>query len=240
MQKINPAFYTPIAIVVAGIVVAGAVLFTGHSGTSTGTTSATTATQPSTSATVNAAQVSATGNPTIGNANAPLTIAYWFDYQCPFCKQNELTVMPQLIKDYVDTGKVKIVFKDFSFLGPDSDTLGHWARAVWAVAPDQFEAWHAAIYQNQGEENSGWATAAEIQKITAGVLTSAQTAQVAQLAVSDATKYQAAMDADKQEGEQDGVQGTPAMLIGTQLVAGAETYAQVKTVIDAQLAASGK
>jgi protein-disulfide isomerase len=240
MRNINPALYTPIAIVVAGIVIAGAVLIIGHSGSGTGnstTTAATGTTQPSTAATVNADQVSATGNPTVGNANAPLTIAYWFDYQCPFCKQNELTVMPQIITNYVDTGKVKIVYKDFSFLGADSDTLAHYGRAVWAVAPDKFEAWHAAVYQNQGEENTGWATTAEIEKITASVLSPAQTAQVMQLAVSNATKYQAAMDADKQEGENDGVDGTPAMLIGNQLVAGAETYAQVSAVINAQLAA---
>jgi protein-disulfide isomerase len=242
MPNINPSFYTPIAIIVAGIIIAGAVVGVDRSSNGAATTAdtSTTTTQPSTTATVNADKVSATGNPTIGNANAPLTIAYWFDYQCPFCKQNELTVMPQLIKDYVDTGKVKIVYKDFSFLGPDSDTLGHWGRAVWAVAPNEFEAWHAAIYQNQGEENTGWATAAEIQKITETVLTPAQTAQVAQLAVSNATQYQSAMDADKQEGENDGVEGTPALLIGNQMVAGAETYAQVKAVIDAQLAAVTK
>jgi protein-disulfide isomerase len=242
MRTINPALYTPIAIVVAGIVVAGAVLIIGHSGsgTDTTTTTATTTTSPSTASTVNADQVSATGNPTVGDANAPLTIAYWFDYQCPFCKQNELTVMPQIMTNYVDTGKVKIVYKDFSFLGADSDTLGHYGRAVWAVAPNLFEAWHAAVYQNQGEENTGWATTAEIEKITASVLSPAQTAQVMQLAVSNATKYQAAMDADKQEGENDGVDGTPAMLIGNQLVAGAETYAQVSAVINAQLAALNK
>jgi len=234
MPQINQNLYTPISIVVAGIIVAGAVLYMGHmgGGVSTGTTAA--GTQPA--ATVNAAQVSSTGNPAIGDAKAPLTIAYWFDYQCPFCKQNELTVMPQLIKDYVDTGKVRIVFKDFSFLGPDSDTLGHVARAVWQIAPDKFEAWHAAIYAAQGTENTGWATTAEIKKITASVLTADQTTQVMQLATTNAKQFQTAMDADRQEGTTDGVQGTPAMLIGTQMVAGAETYDQVKAVIDQQLA----
>ncbi|HEV3245501.1 MAG TPA: thioredoxin domain-containing protein [Candidatus Paceibacterota bacterium] len=241
-MNINSNLYTPIAIVIAGIVVAGSILIIGHQGggSANANTANTPSTQPSATSTVSADQVSSKGNPIVGSANAPLTIAYWFDYQCPYCKQNELTVMPQLIKDYVDTGKVRIVYKDFSFLGPDSDTLGHWGRAVWQVAPDEFEAWHSAIYQNQGEENTGWASIAEIQKITATVLTPAQTAQVAQLAVSNATQYQSAMDADKQEGEQDGVQGTPALLIGTQWINGAESYAQVKAVIDQQLAAGGK
>ena len=154
------------------------------------------------------------------------------------CKENELNNMPQLITDYVDTGKVKLVFKDFSFLGTDSDTLGHWARAVWQVAPTQFEAWHAAVYAAQGEENTGWATTAVIQKITAGVLTAAQTAQVQQLATADATQYQNEMDADKQEGTNDGVSGTPALLIGNQMVAGYESYSQLSATIDQELAAA--
>jgi len=238
MQKINPALYTPIAIIIAGIVVAGAILIIGHQGsTAPASAAATTGTQPSTTATVNAAQVSSNNDPVIGQANAPLTIAYWFDYQCPFCKENEANNMGQLIKDYVDTGKVRIVFKDFSFLGTDSDTLGHWARAVWQVAPTEFEAWHAAIYANQGEENTGWATTAVIQKVTASVLTAAQTSQVEQLATQNATTYQNEMNADKTEGAQDGVQGTPALLIGNQMVDGYESYSQLQSVINAQLAA---
>lgn len=232
MAKINPNLYTPIAIVIAGIIIAIGAFFALHSGAPVGANTSTTA---ATTANVDAKDVSSTGNPTIGDKNAPLTIAYWFDYQCPFCKQNEETAMAQLIKDYVDTGRVKIVYKDFSFLGPDSDTLGHAGRAVWAVAPDKFEAWHKAVYDAQGEENSGWATMAKIREITASVLTPAQTNQVMQLMVSNAKQYQAAMDADKQEGMQDGVQGTPAILIGNQMIAGALPYAQIKAAIDAQL-----
>ncbi|HUO50406.1 MAG TPA: thioredoxin domain-containing protein [Candidatus Paceibacterota bacterium] len=231
MAKINPNLYTPIAIVVAGVIIAIGVFFALHSNSPSAAPS--NGTTPT--ANVNAKDVSAKGNPTIGDPNAPLTIAYWFDYQCPFCKENELQSMSQVVKDYVDTGKVKIVFKDFSFLGPDSDTLGHAARAVWAVAPDKFEAWHQAVYAAQGQENSGWVTTAKIRQITASVLTPAQTDQVMQLMVSNAKDYQAAMDADKQEGEQDGVQGTPALLIGNQMIAGAYPYAQIKSTIDAQL-----
>lgn len=239
MHKLNSNLYTPIAIVIAGVIVAGAVLYLGHAG-GTATTTTTAAQQPSTTSTVNSAQVSTTGDPIVGNPSAPLTIAYWFDYQCPFCRENEASTMPSILKDYVDTGKVKIVYKDFSFLGADSDTLGHYGRAVWAVAPNQFEAWHEAIFANQGEENTGWATAAVIKKITASVLTAAQTAQVIQLATSNATQYQNEMNADKQEGTTDGVQGTPAMLIGDQFVDGYEAYSQVKPLIDQALAALNK
>ena len=86
------------------------------------------------------AKVAAAGEPFIGDDKAPVVMAYWYDYQCPFCRQNEESVLPRLIKDYVDTGKVKVVFKDFAFLGPDSQTAGYAARAVWQTTPDKFYA----------------------------------------------------------------------------------------------------
>src|SRR5262249_43602528 len=156
---------------------------------------------------------------------APLTIYYFFDYQCPFCKQNEETAMPSLITDYVNAGKVKIVFKDFAFLGQDSVTLGEWARAVWATDPQKFYNWHKAIYDAQGTENPGWATPAEITSGTTSVLGATETAAAAALVAKNATQYQAEMAADKTEGENAGVTGTPAMVIGDQLSVGAQPYA---------------
>jgi protein-disulfide isomerase len=51
-------------------------------------------------------------SPTIGSADAPVTLVEFSDYQCPFCKRHATTVMPQLIKDYVDTGKVRFVMRE--------------------------------------------------------------------------------------------------------------------------------
>lgn len=225
-KGINPNLYTPIAIVIAGIIIGGAVVYvnTSHSAGDQA------ATQPTIA--VDASKVKTAGEPTLGKTDAPVTIAYWFDYQCPFCKQNEEQSMPQLIKDYVDTGKAKIVFKDFSFLGTDSDTLGHAARAVWAVAPEKFYAWHKAIFDAQGTENTGWATSAKIQQITASVLTQAQTAEVMQMMQKNASTYQAEMDADKAEGTGFGITGTPSMIVGKEMVEGAQPYAQIKSAVE--------
>ena len=233
-SKINPNLYTPIAIVIAGIIVAIAIVATSV-GKSAGQQQLG-AQQQEPQIAVDSAKVNTAGEPIVGDVNAPVTIAYWFDYQCPFCKQNEANNVSQIVKDYVNTGKAKIVFKDFAFLGKDSDTLGYAARAVWEVAPQKFYSWHSALFQNQGQENSGWATKDKIRSITASVLTSSETSRVMQLIDSNASKYQAAMDADKAEGAKNGVQGTPAMVIGTQMVSGAQPYAQFKAAIDAELA----
>jgi protein-disulfide isomerase len=229
--RITPNLYTPIAIVVAGIIIGGAVLWVNSSHDSA------TGGAP-TPVAVDVSKVKTQGEPFIGQANAPVTIAYWFDYQCPFCKQNEEQAMTQLIKDYVTTGKVRVVFKDFAFLGQDSDTLGHAARAVWEVAPDKFYAWHKAVFDNQGRENSGWATTAKIRAITAGVLTAAQTDQVMQLMQQRTSAYQSEMDADKAEGSSFGVTGTPSFIIGKESVEGAQPYAQIQAAVEDALKAA--
>lgn len=181
-------------------------------------------------------KVNLANEPFIGSATAPVTIAYWFDYQCPFCKQDEETVLPQIIINYVNTGKVKIVFKDFAFLGPDSQTLGAYAHAVWAVDPGKFYVWHKAIFDNQGTENTGWATQSKIISITTSVLGVNETSKVSQLVTTNAGTYQQVMDADKAEAGKFGIQGTPAVLLDTQVITGAQPYTTFQAAINAVLA----
>ena len=224
---------TPIAIIIAGVIISGALLWS--SGGSTSTTQVAAAPQAGIASVVDSRKVSAVGNPVIGNANAPLTIFYWYDYQCPFCKQHEESAMPQLVKDYVDTGKIKIVFKDFQFLGKDSQTLGQYSRTVWETVPSKFYQWHKAVYDNQGTENTGWATQDKILSITKSALTADETNKVFQLVKTKSVEYQKQMDADKAEGAADGVNGTPAMIIGKQLVSGAVPYAQIQAAVEVAL-----
>lgn len=232
--KPNPLLI-PAAIVIAGAIIGGGLLIGLKSNSNAVATSAP-AQQQAAAQTADITKVKTAGEPTYGNANAPVTIAYWYDYQCPFCKQNEETAMPQLVKEYVDTGKVKIVFKDYQFLGQDSQTLGQFSRAVWAVAPTTFYKWHKFVYDNQGTENTGWATAAKIRAITIGVLGASDEAKVEQLVKTNGSAYQKEMDADKAEGTDFGVSGTPGFIIGKQRIDGAVPYAQIKAAIDTALA----
>lgn len=227
----NQNLAMPIAVVIAGAFIAVAIYFSGGRAVTPTPTNTGTPTTP----TVDVAKVKTAGSPVAGSAGAPLTIAYWFDYQCPYCKINESGTIRNIVADYVKTGKVKIVFKDFAFLGPDSMTLGQWGRAVWAYAPDKFYDWHRAVFENQGQENSGWATTAKLTSLTTAVLGAEGAAKVAALVQANGSVYQKAMDADRSEGTSLGVGGTPAMIIGTVFVPGAQDYADVKAVIEKQL-----
>ncbi len=227
----------PVAIVIAGALIAGAL----YLGTSKGANVAVNgqaqqvAQQPSAQA-VDIAKVKTAGNPFIGNPNAPVTMAYWFDYQCPFCKRFDEDAMTQVMTNYVKTGKVKVVFKDFQFLGADSQTAGLAERAVWDVAPDKFYEWHKAMYDKQDSENSGWGNKADVLALTKSL--GIDSTKVEQLMTSKATEYQKEMDADKAEGGAFGINGTPGSIIGKNLISGAQPYSAVKQLID--LALQGK
>lgn len=181
-------------------------------------------------------KVSLEGLPFVGDINAPVSMAYWYDYQCPFCKQLEDNVMQSLITDYVQQGKLKIIFKDVAFLGPDSETAGLAARAVWEVAPDKFFEWHKAMFGKQDQENGGWGSKADVLALTKTV-PGIDAAKVEELMTSKAAEYQKAIEANSAEGGSIGVNGTPGVVLGKQLIVGAVPYAQFKTEIDAELAA---
>lgn len=96
--------------------------------------------------------------PVIGDPNAPVTVVEFGDYKCPACKNFHDTVYPLLKKDYIDTGKVKMVFRNFQFLGEDSITAGMIGRSIYKQKPEAFWKYYDLIYQNQQEETAVWAT----------------------------------------------------------------------------------
>ena len=224
--------YTPLAIIIAGLAVASGLYFgLAHS---SGGGAANPGAQPQ--ADVNIKDVKISGAPFIGNQNAPVVMAVWEDYQCPFCKQFETAVLPSLVKKYVDTGKLKIVFKDFQFLGPDSTMDGEWARAVWDLYPAQFAAWRVAIFAQQPQVNSlsESQNAAHLAKVTATV-SGINVAKIKAQVVAKKEAYNAAMSADMTEGQGFGVNGTPGFIVGKTLISGAQPLASFTAAIDALL-----
>ncbi|HUX81143.1 MAG TPA: thioredoxin domain-containing protein [Candidatus Paceibacterota bacterium] len=234
----NNKYFLPLAVIVAGLFVGGAVIWSGsHPAGPAGSGAA-----PAPS--VNIKDVNTAGNPFIGAANAPVTIAFWSDYQCPYCKAFEVggipqittpAALPDIIKNYVDTGKVKIVFMDFVFLGNDSVTAALYGRSVWHLYPDQYFAWRTAMYNAQDQEgDQGFGNAASIDKLDATISGLDPAKIIADVAANKST-YQASIDADKAEAEKVGVNATPSFVIGTQMIAGAYPYAAFQTALDALL-----
>ncbi len=220
-----------VAILLSGLFIAGAIYLSAGKRQAASSALSKTEQAPSVAA-ADINKVKTAGNPFVGNPEAPIVLAYWLDYQCPFCRMFETQSMPLLYEEYIKTGKVKLIYKDFQFLGADSQTLGKFARAVWEIAPDKFYAWHKSMYENQGQENTGWATQETIMRLTTQALGESDAAKVLALVQSKGDQYQKQMDADKAEGATFGVSGTPSFIAGKRLVVGAQPYSTIKQLID--------
>jgi protein-disulfide isomerase len=92
----------------------------------------------------------------LGSAQAPVTLVEFADPQCPYCADWARLALPVLVRDYVRTGKVQIMFSGMHFVGPDSETALRTALA----AAGQGRFWNVLelLYANQGTENTGWVT----------------------------------------------------------------------------------
>ena len=96
------------------------------------------------------------GSPILGDPNAPITLVEFGDYQCHYCNVFFQSIEKDILKNYVDTGKVKIIFKDYNIIGEDSVKASQGAHC----ANDQGSFWeyHDILYSNWTGENNGWAS----------------------------------------------------------------------------------
>jgi protein-disulfide isomerase len=96
----------------------------------------------------------------LGRRDAKLTLVEYVDVQCPYCARFSHDIFPYLVEQYVRTGRVRVLFRGLAFVGPDSVTGLRWIVA----AGRQNRLWNLLelMYANQGQENSGWVTAARL------------------------------------------------------------------------------
>jgi protein-disulfide isomerase len=100
---------------------------------------------------------------TLGSRRAPVTMIEFADPQCPYCAAWAKAALPDIVRRYVRTGKVRLVFDGMHFVGPDSLTALRTALA----AGQQNRFWNVMelLYENQGTENTGWVTDSLMQSI---------------------------------------------------------------------------
>lgn len=103
----------------------------------------------------------------LGNADAPVTIDIFEDFQCPACQAWGTGVLPALADAELRSGRAKLVFHDFAFLGPESTLAAHAGYA--ASRQGRFWDMWSTIYANQGPENRGRYTAESLKAMAAGL-----------------------------------------------------------------------
>jgi protein-disulfide isomerase len=89
----------------------------------------------------------------MGAADAPVVIEVWEDFQCPYCQRFTYEVEPSIVEQYVESGDVRLIFRNLPFLGNES----HWAAVAASLAADQNMFWpfHDYLFANFGGNESG-------------------------------------------------------------------------------------
>lgn len=169
----------------------------------------------------------------LGDPKAPVTILEYGDYQCPWCSKFALEVEPSIRSEYIESGKVKMIYRNFAFLGPESFVAAEAAEC--AKDQGKFWAYHDEIYKlehQDGAENNGNLTSAFFLKIakSLGLDEKSFTECVT------AKKYASKVQQDLDGGGVIGVNGTPAVFINNKQIGGFLTFDQLKIQLDSFVA----
>jgi len=170
----------------------------------------------------------------LGDAKAKVTIIEFGDYQCPSCRMFWREVEPRLKKEYIDTGKVKLVFADFPIVQIHPEAI----LAAMAVdcAGDQGKYWqyHDKVFREQDNRDQDEVIrfkAADLKKWARDI--GLETAAFNECL--DSARYKDDVAKDKAAGDRLRIRGTPTFLINRRVIGGPQPYLVFKGVIDDEL-----
>lgn len=157
-----------------------------------------------------------------GNANAPVTIVEWSDYECPFCQRFYSQTLGQIEQEYIDTGKVKFVYRDFPLsFHPNAQKAAEAAEC--AGEQGKYYEMHDMLFE---KGVAGGVTAFKQYAADIGLNTGDFDTCL------DSGAMAAEVAADMSDGTAVGVTGTPGFIINGKLISGAQPYAVFKAEID--------
>lgn len=183
-------------------------------------------------------KVSIDDDPVLGNKNAQVTLIDFSDYECPFCKKYFTDTYPQLKKDYIDTGKVKMIFRDlplsFHQNAAKEAEAAECARKQGGDAV--YYKYHDQIFMKTSSNGTGLALD-QLPTIAKDLSLNVNQFQVC----LDSGEFKAEVDKDLTDAAQVGATGTPTFFIGKSTgtgeiegikVVGAQPYSTFKVIID--------
>lgn len=219
--------FLALSILVTGFMIAGSLLYTDGVSTKSGT--AQIQQDPQGNVRVN---VSADDDPMLGNKNAKVTVIEFSDYQCPFCRSFWKDSFQQLKKEYIDSGKIKFIYRDYPLsFHPMAEPTAQAAEC----ADDQGKYWeyHDKIFGEEDKKGQGTVTytVAELKLWASQIgLNSDKFNQCL-----DSGKYKTEVQKDFDAGNAAGVSGTPSFFINGRLIVGAQPFSAFKAIIDEEL-----
>ena len=171
-------------------------------------------------------EVSADNDAVLGDPNAPVTIIEFSDYECPFCGRFYQNTMPQLISEYIDTGKAKLIFRDFPLSFHKSAQKASEA-AECAGDQGKYYEMHDKIFENQQS-----ITVSDLKVYAEQIGLKVDEFNVC----LDTDKHKDEVLQDFRDGQKAGVSGTPSFFINGKMLVGAQPFEAFKKIIDDELA----
>ncbi len=170
-------------------------------------------------------QVGVDDDPVKGSASAPVTIIEFSDFQCPYCGRFFTDTLPQIEQNYIDTGKAKLIYRDFPLsFHPNAEPAAE--AADCAGEQGKFWEMHDKLFGNQASLSDAnyrqWAADLGLDTTQFN-------------SCLDSKKYASEIQNDIQDGQAAGVSGTPTFFINGNKVVGAQPYSVFEQAIDAAL-----
>lgn len=182
--------------------------------------------------------VSIGDSPVMGNSNAPVTIIEFSDFQCPFCSQFFSQTLPEVEKRYIDSGKVRLVFKNLPLENLHPNARAAAAAAECANEQGKFWDYHNKLFENQ----NNWAQLGGIDAAKAFKQYASDLGFDANIFNSciDSGKYADKVNKDYKDGTNYGVTGTPTFFIGNDQkgymrLEGAQPFPAFQQELDSEL-----
>jgi protein-disulfide isomerase len=148
----------------------------------------------------------------LGDPNAPLTLKYFGDLECPICREFTLGAFPEIIQKWVRTGKLKVEYHSMETATREPEVFKTQQIAALAAGKQNLGWYYIELfYHEQGEEDSGYVTESYLQNL-------AQQVPGLDLATWTADRSNPELanqvEADKQTANNEGFTGTPSFLLG--------------------------
>jgi protein-disulfide isomerase len=157
--------------------------------------------------------------PTKGRENAPITIVEFSDFQCSYCRKFWRDTLPKLETEYINSGRVRFIFRNFVALGPLSEHAAEAAQCAWEQG--KFWGYHDALFESAGRLPAGPALLERLRL--------------------DSTAFEACLVSGRHKerilvesaiARRLGASGTPAFLIKGKLLIGAHPFETFQQILD--------
>ncbi|MFJ7933285.1 DsbA family protein [Sporosarcina sp. NPDC096371] len=176
-------------------------------------------------------QIDVTGQPSLGEQDAPVKIVEFGDFKCPACKAWGEMIYPKLVADYIETGKVQFSFVNVLFHGKESTLGSIAAESVFERNPDAYWSFHHALFDAQPVENHDglWITPEKILEIVSGF------PEIDQVLLKEDMEQQATMESVKKDEDlvrEAGVAMTPSIVINGEMIEDPFDYEAIQAAIE--------